>query len=125
MKLKIPTQIGQQSDVFLIVNWRKVIMAKADGSIMTPAGKVYYKYRPTDYDKEGCQGLYVENVELKPIREWPLWFLMLVVIRCIPKLFMRLARWILIERHKNRKAAKNKNEDWILKNIPKIIVGSF
>ena len=33
---------------------------------------VFWSAQPTKADSVGCDGLYIERVEVKPIREWPL-----------------------------------------------------
>jgi hypothetical protein len=43
----------------------------ATGKIETPYGTVFWCSRPTKRDPIGCDGLYVDRVELKPVSEWP------------------------------------------------------
>ena len=37
-----------------------------------PCGYVEVCYHPTEYDKIGCDGMYVKKVRLKPFSQWPI-----------------------------------------------------
>ena len=54
-------------------------MAQGHGKIKTPFGTVHWSAWPTDMDKTGCDGLYVERIELLPWRKWPLWYMLRVL----------------------------------------------
>lgn len=54
-------------------------MAQGHGQIKTPLGTVYWSAWPTEMDKTGCDGLYVERVELLPWRKWPLRYMLRVL----------------------------------------------
>ena len=48
-------------------------MTKANGKIEIALGTVYWSSMPTERDDEGCDGIFVEKVELRPQKEWPFW----------------------------------------------------
>ena len=55
-------------------------MAQASGWIRVPVGRVYWSGRPTEGDGVGCDGLYVERVELLPWWRWPVGVLVRVMM---------------------------------------------
>lgn len=57
----------------VLINLLEVFMAKAIGKIEVALGTVYWSSKPTDMDKKGCDGIFVERVELRPQKEWSLW----------------------------------------------------
>jgi len=57
----------------------EIEMAEGHGQIKTPFGTVHWSAWPTDMDKTGCDGLYVERVELLPWRKWPLRYMLRVL----------------------------------------------
>ena len=63
------------------------------GPIHFPIGIVYCSCKPTENDKTGCDGLYVDRVDVKPFKEWPMGYKFKIGMRMALRDLKRLAKW--------------------------------
>ncbi|MBU1699059.1 MAG: hypothetical protein KJ970_13275 [Candidatus Eisenbacteria bacterium] len=57
-------------------------------------GEVSWSSSPTEMDKIGCDGLYIEDVKLRPFRQWPF----KEQLRFIWRVIRRMVFWGLFDR---------------------------